>query len=40
MESKEHVAWIVLMLATTIAFVVNYYGKRLWELAAIRKTLT
>jgi hypothetical protein len=39
MEWKEHVAWIVPMVATTIAFVVQYYGKRLWELATIRKAL-
>jgi hypothetical protein len=39
MEWKEHVAWLVPMVATTIAFVVHYYGRRLWELAAIRKAL-
>jgi hypothetical protein len=39
MEWKEHVAWIVPMVATTVAFVVHYYGKRLWELTTIRRAM-
>lgn len=29
MEWKEHVAWIAPMLATAVAFMVTYYGRRL-----------
>jgi uncharacterized membrane protein YsdA (DUF1294 family) len=29
MEWKEHVAWIAPMLATSVAFVILYYGVRL-----------
>src|SRR5439155_20124447 len=29
MEWKEHVAWIVPIVATSVAFVVSYYGRRL-----------
>jgi hypothetical protein len=39
MEWKEHVAWIVPMVATTVAFLVQYYGRRLVEMQTIRKAL-
>lgn len=29
MEWKEHVAWIAPLLATAVAFIVSYYGRRL-----------
>lgn len=29
MEWKEHIAWVAPMLATAVAFLVSYYGKRL-----------
>lgn len=39
MEWKEHVAWISPMLATSAAFIVSYYGRRLYAVAAIRRAV-
>ena len=37
MEWKEHVAWIAPILATAVAFVVTYYGRRLVREERMRK---
>lgn len=39
MEWKEHVAWIVPMVATSAAFVVQCYGRRLYDATAVRKAV-
>jgi hypothetical protein len=38
MEWKEHVAWISPILATTVAFIVVYYGASLIRHDRVRKT--
>ncbi|MGZ5417873.1 MAG: hypothetical protein ACXWDI_11895 [Nocardioides sp.] len=38
MEWKEHVAWISPILATTVAFIVVYYGANLIRHDRVRKT--
>lgn len=37
MEWKEHVAWLSPILATTVAFIVVYYGKELAERNNLRR---
>ncbi|MEX2556153.1 MAG: hypothetical protein WEB06_11020 [Actinomycetota bacterium] len=37
MEWKEHVAWIAPILATAVAFIVTYYGRRLARDDRMRK---
>lgn len=37
MEWKEHVAWIAPILATTVAFLVSWYGRELLERQEIRR---
>lgn len=37
MEWKEHVAWIAPILATAVAFIVTYYGRRLVREDRMRK---
>jgi hypothetical protein len=39
MEWKEHVAWIVPMVATSLAFVIGHYGRKLVEMQALRRAL-
>lgn len=39
MEWKEHVAWIAPILATTVAFVVIYYGRSLVKDQGMRRVL-
>jgi VIT1/CCC1 family predicted Fe2+/Mn2+ transporter len=39
MEWKEHIAWIVPIVATSGAFVVTYYGRRLTQAPAVRKAV-
>ena len=39
MEWKEHVAWIAPILATSVAFVVVYYGRRLFREGRMRNAL-
>jgi hypothetical protein len=39
MEWKEHVAWIVPIVATSVAFTVHHYGRQLSQMPAIRKAL-
>lgn len=39
MEWKEHVAWLAPMLATTVAFIVLYYGIQLYRHGEIRRAL-
>lgn len=39
MEWKEHIAWLAPILATTVAFVVFYYGPRLANEPKIRNAL-
>lgn len=38
MEWKEHIAWLVPMLATAVAFIVVYYGTNLIRHDRVRKT--
>jgi hypothetical protein len=40
MEWKEHVGWLVPMLATAVCFIVYRYAERLREDAVMRKTVT
>lgn len=37
MEWKEHVAWIAPILATSVAFLISWYGKELLERQEIRR---
>ena len=39
MEWKEHVAWLAPLLATSVAFVVIYYGPRLAQEPKVRQAL-
>jgi hypothetical protein len=39
MEWKEHIAWLVPILATVVAFLVIYYGKDLIERKDLRKII-
>jgi hypothetical protein len=39
MEWKEHVAWLVPIAATSVAFIVHYYGRRLTEAPTIRRAV-
>ncbi len=39
MEWKEHIAWFAPILATTVAFVVAYYGSRLIRHQSVRRAL-
>jgi hypothetical protein len=39
MEWKEHVAWIAPLLATSVAFVIIYYGPRLAQEPRVRQAL-
>jgi hypothetical protein len=39
MEWKEHVAWIVPMVATSLAFVIGHYGRKLVEMQSLRRAL-
>lgn len=38
MEWKEHVAWLAPILATTVAFLVSWYGRELLHRQEIRRT--
>lgn len=37
MERKEHVAWLAPMIATSAAFLVAYYGRRLARESRVRR---
>jgi hypothetical protein len=37
MEWKEHVAWLAPMIATSAAFLVAYYGRRLARESRVRR---
>jgi hypothetical protein len=37
MEWKEHVAWLAPMIATSAAFLVTYYGRRLARESRVRR---
>jgi hypothetical protein len=38
MEWKEHIAWLSPILATTVAFIVVYYGTQLIRHNRVRRT--
>ncbi|HEX5993922.1 MAG TPA: hypothetical protein VFY84_02140 [Jiangellales bacterium] len=40
MEWKEHIAWLSPILATTVAFIVVYYGPQLISYDRVRRTTT